>query len=170
VWICQRLHSPGPLLHRQIREGFHKKPFQILKYRTMHVGDPTNDRLPSSKDDPRLFPGSGFLRKTSLDEMPQFWNVLLGDMSVVGPRPHLMSYNQQYQRVFCKAYVRTFVKPGITGLAQARGFRGDAKTSEEVVHRMKSDIEYLENWSFWLDCALILRTALHVVLPPKTAL
>jgi exopolysaccharide biosynthesis polyprenyl glycosylphosphotransferase len=169
VWIAQRLQSPGPLFFPQAREGFHNEPFSILKYRTMHVEAEPDDRLPSSKDDPRLYPFGSFLRRTSLDEMPQFWNVLCGKMSVVGPRPHLKIYNDQYRKVFHRAYVRSLVKPGVTGLAQARGFRGDAKTPEEVVHRMESDIEYLENWSLWLDCWLILRTALQIVAPPKGA-
>jgi lipopolysaccharide/colanic/teichoic acid biosynthesis glycosyltransferase len=169
VWIGQRRQSPGPLFFWQPREGFQNEPFDILKFRTLHVGAVPDERLPSSKDDPRLYAFGSFLRQTSLDEMPQFWNVLCGKMSVVGPRPHLKVYNDHYRKVFFRAYVRSLVKPGITGLAQARGFRGDARTPEEVVHRLESDIEYLENWSFWRDCWLILRTALQVVIPPKTA-
>jgi lipopolysaccharide/colanic/teichoic acid biosynthesis glycosyltransferase len=169
TWICQRIQSPGPVFFVQPREGFQNQSFPLLKLRTMHVGDPTNLALPSSGQDPRLFPVGRFLRKTSLDEMPQFWNVLRGDMSVVGPRPHLQLYNQQYQRVYFPAYVRSLVKPGVTGLAQARGFRGAADTPEEIVRRMESDIEYLENWSFWLDCWLVLRTAVQIIVPPKGA-
>lgn len=169
VWIAQKLHSPGPLFFWQAREGFQNEGFDILKFRTMHVCAAPDERLPSSKDDPRLYPFGSFLRTTSLDEIPQFWNVLCGKMSVVGPRPHLKVYNDQYREVFFRAYVRSLVKPGITGLAQARGFRGDARTPEEVVARMQSDIEYLENWTFWLDCWLILRTALQIVIPPKSA-
>jgi putative colanic acid biosynthesis UDP-glucose lipid carrier transferase len=169
VWIAQKLQSPGSLFFWQAREGFENEAFDILKFRTMHIGAVPDERLPSSKDDPRLYPFGSFLRTTSLDEIPQFWNVLCGKMSVVGPRPHLKVYNDQYREVFFRAYVRSLVKPGITGLAQARGFRGDARTPEEVVGRMQSDIEYLENWSFWLDCWLILRTALQIVIPPKTA-
>ena len=169
VWILHRLHSPGPLFFLQPREGFRNKIFRILKFRTMHVGDPANDKLPSSESDPRFFRGGRFLRKTSLDEIPQFWNVLIGDMSVVGPRPHLASYNQQYRQFCFRAYVRTFVKPGITGLAQAKGLRGSADTPQDIACRMESDIEYLENWSIWLDCWLILRTAVQMIIPPKTA-
>ncbi|MCX6928367.1 MAG: exopolysaccharide biosynthesis polyprenyl glycosylphosphotransferase, partial [Verrucomicrobia bacterium] len=169
VRIGQKLQSPGPLFFGQAREGFQNEPFDILKFRTLHVGAAPDERLPSSKDDPRLYAFGSFMRRTSLDEMPQFWNVLCGKMSVVGPRPHLKSYNDQYRKLFFRAYVRSLVKPGITGLAQARGFRGDARTPEEVVHRMESDIEYLENWSFWLDCWLILRTALQIVIPPRNA-
>ena len=169
VWIAQRLQSPGPLFFCQAREGLQNEAFDILKFRTMHVAAAPDERLPSSKEDPRLYSFGSFLRTTSLDEIPQFWNVLCGKMSVVGPRPHLKAYNDQYRKVFFRAYVRSLVKPGITGLAQARGFRGDARTSEEVVSRMQSDIEYLENWSFWLDCWLILRTALQIIIPPRTA-
>lgn len=170
VWICQRLQSPGPLFFRQEREGFHNRPFKILKFRSMHVGDSNNVQLPSSKEDPRLYPVGSFLRKSSLDEMPQFWNVFRGDMSIVGPRPHMTSFNEEYRRVFFRAYVRSFVKPGITGLAQVRGFRGNAEAPEAVVHRMESDIEYLENWTFGLDCMLIARTATQMLFPPKTAI
>ncbi len=170
VWVSQRLQSPGPLFFWQPRDGINNEPFDILKFRSMHVRDASDVRLPSAKDDPRLYPAGSFLRKTSLDEFPQFWNVLCGSMSLVGPRPHLKSYNEQYRQVVFKAYVRALVKPGITGLAQARGFRGDAKNAVEVASRIESDIEYLENWSFWLDIWLIIRTALQIVLPPKTAI
>jgi exopolysaccharide biosynthesis polyprenyl glycosylphosphotransferase len=170
VRMVQKAQSPGPLFFWQAREGFHNEPFSILKFRTMHAKGGTDERLPSSNDDPRLYPFGSFMRRTSLDEIPQFWNVLCGKMSVVGPRPHLRTYNERYRRVFFRAYVRCFVKPGVTGLAQARGFRGDARTPEEVVHRLESDIEYLENWSFWLDCWLILRTAVQIFVPPRGAI
>ncbi len=170
VWLAQKWQSPGPLFFWQARQGLYHEPFDNLKFRSMHVGAAADEKLPSSKEDPRLYPFGSFMRRTSLDEIPQFWNVLGGKMSVVGPRPHLKIYNEQYRKVFFKAYVRSLVKPGVTGLAQARGFRGDARTPEEVAHRMKSDIEYLENWSFWLDCWLILRTATQMILPPKGAI
>lgn len=170
VWLCQRLQSPGPLFYTQEREGFHNRPFKILKFRSMHVGDSNNVQLPSSKKDPRLYPIGGLLRKSSLDEMPQFWNVFRGDMSIVGPRPHMTCFNTEYRRVFFRAYVRSFIKPGITGLAQVRGFRGNTEAPEAVVQRMESDIEYLENWTFGLDCWLIARTATQMFFPPKTAI
>jgi putative colanic acid biosynthesis UDP-glucose lipid carrier transferase len=169
VWLAQRIQSPGPLFYWQNREGIYNEPFAMLKFRSMHVGNKSDTRLPTSKDDPRLYPIGSFLRKTSLDEFPQFWNVLCGTMSVVGPRPHLKSYNDQYHRVCLRAYVRALVKPGVTGLAQARGYRGDAKTPDEVVHRIESDIEYLENWTLWLDFWLVIRTALQIIKPPKGA-
>ncbi len=170
VWIAHKLQSPGPLFFWQPREGFHNKPFPILKFRTMQARGPVNEALPASKDDPRLFTIGSLLRKTSLDEMPQFWNVLRGDMSIVGPRPHIMADNQRFLRFSNKAYVRSFVKPGITGLAQVRGFRGWVQTSEQGSHRIQSDLEYLENWSLWLDFWLILRTAVQMFVPPKGAM
>jgi len=170
TWLVQRFQSPGPLMFVQPREGRYNRHFPLYKLRSMHVGDVRNTALPSSKNDPRLYPLGSFLRVSSLDEMPQFWNVLLGDMSVVGPRPHLPSYNEQYRRVCHRAYVRALVKPGLTGLAQVRGFRGATNSDREILGRIESDIEYLENWSLRLDCWLIMRTALQVLFPPKTAL
>jgi exopolysaccharide biosynthesis polyprenyl glycosylphosphotransferase len=170
VWLVQRRQSPGPLFFIQKRDGVRNRPFNIVKFRSMHLNNSTENKLPTSKDDPRLYPAGSFLRQTSLDEMPQFWNVLLGDMSVVGPRPHLSSFNQQYRQNYAKAYVRSFVKPGITGLAQVSGYRGDAKTAQECALRMQADIAYLENWSLGTDIRLILRTTLQMIFPPKTAI
>ena len=169
VGICHRLQSPGPLFYVQRRQGFHNRPFPLLKFRTMHLWAPANNALSSSASDPRLFRAGALLRKTSLDEMPQFLNVLRGEMSIVGPRPHLQSDNQEWRRSYPRVDVRSFVKPGITGLAQTRGFRGMIQTPTEVEARMESDIEYLENWSLWLDFWLVLRTAAQVVTPPRTA-
>lgn len=170
VWLFQRRQSPGPLFFIQKRDGVRNRPFNIVKFRSMHLNNPNENKLPTSKDDPRLYPAGSFLRKSSLDEMPQFWNVLRGDMSVVGPRPHLTSFNQQYRQNFAKAYVRSFVKPGITGLAQVNGYRGDAKTAQECALRMQADIAYLENWSLGMDIRLILKTTLQMVFPPKNAI
>ncbi len=170
TWIFQRLQSPGPLFFLQDREGIQKRSFSIIKLRSMHLGDPANEKLPKSTDDPRLYPFGSFLRKSSLDEFPQFWNVLRGEMTVVGPRPHLSSYAQEYRRIHYRAYVRNFVKPGITGLAQLREVRGSAEAPEQVVRRIESDIEYLENWSLPLDLLLILRTMTQIFFPPKSAI
>ena len=170
VWLAQRHQSPGPVFFFQSRPGVRNQPFEICKLRTMHVNNPDNNKLPSSKDDPRIYPVGSFLRKTSLDEMPQFWNVLRGEMSVVGPRPHLTSQNQNFPHVYRKAYVRTFVKPGITGLSQVSGMRGDPKDAEGIRRRMQADIAYLENWSLRTDIRLILKTAQQVIFPPKTAI
>jgi hypothetical protein len=104
-----------------------------------------------------------------IDEVPQFWNVLLGDMSIVGPRPHLIEHNKQFSQLMANYHVRAFVKPGITGLAQVRGFRGEARNSSDIENRVACDIEYLENWNLSLECGIILRTFFHVLLPPRTA-
>jgi len=167
VRLIQRLQSPGPLFFLQPREGIQKRPFRVFKFRSMHMSDPGNEKRPTSKKDPRLYPCGTFIRRTSLDEMPQFLNVLRGEMSVVGPRPHLASYAENYHSVCKRAYVRNFVKPGITGIAQINEARGCPETPELVRWRIQCDIEYLESWSLWLDCWLILRTALQVVFPPK---
>jgi putative colanic acid biosynthesis UDP-glucose lipid carrier transferase len=168
VWLCQRLQSGGPLLHRQLRAGLQNRTFEILKFRTMHVHHESEARQATSGD-VRVFPAGRWLRKLSLDELPQFVNVLRGEMSVVGPRPHLIEHNQLFARVMARYQVRALVKPGITGLAQVRGLRGEIKTERDITDRVEADIRYLENWSVWLDCWLILRTALQVVFPSRAA-
>jgi lipopolysaccharide/colanic/teichoic acid biosynthesis glycosyltransferase len=135
----------------------------------MHVANPDVTKQ-ASKGDSRIYPGGQWLRKLSLDELPQFLNVLRGEMSVVGPRPHLMQHDDIFARVLVNYPVRRNVKPGITGLAQVRGFRGETRTNEDVVKRVESDIYYLENWSLFLDVWIILRTAWQVIFPPRTAL
>jgi putative colanic acid biosynthesis UDP-glucose lipid carrier transferase len=167
VWMVQKWQSPGPLFFIQPREGIQKRFFRVFKFRSMHTSDPANEKRPASKNDPRLFAFGTFMRKTSLDEMPQFLNVLRGEMSVVGPRPHLASYAENYHLICRRAYIRNFVKPGITGVAQINEARGCPETPELVTWRIQCDIGYLENWSIWLDCWLILRTAFQVVSPPK---
>jgi exopolysaccharide biosynthesis polyprenyl glycosylphosphotransferase len=169
VALLQWRSSPGPIFHRQIRSGLQNIPFAILKYRTMHVVNPDPTRQ-AFEGDSRIYPGGRLLRKLSIDELPQFVNVLLGEMSVVGPRPHLMQHDEVFAQALANYPVRRYVKPGITGLAQVRGFRGETKTGEDIINRVESDIYYLENWSFFLDCWIILRTAFQVVVPPRTAL
>lgn len=168
VWIIQRINSPGPLLLRQKRAGLQNDQFVILKFRTMHVHNPTDTRQ-ASRDDARIFRGGHTLRRLSIDELPQFWNVLHGHMSLVGPRPHLIEHNEQFARVIASFPIRMVVKPGITGLAQVRGFRGEARTAEAINHRLQSDIEYLENWRLTLDLIIIARTAVQMLMPPATA-
>ncbi len=168
VWLAQRLQSPGPLFHKQIRAGIQNRRFDIWKFRTMH---PKNDDLTrqATNEDARVYPLGRWFRKLSIDEVPQFWNVLRGDMSVVGPRPHLIEHNAQFSRLMANYQVRTFVKPGITGLAQVRGFRGEAQTSEDIQGRVACDIEYLENWNLTLECGIIARTVAQLIVPPKSA-
>ncbi len=168
VFLCQRRQSPGPLFFRQTRAGIQNHEFLILKYRTMHVANDDAARQ-ASTNDPRVFPSARWLRKYSIDEIPQFWNVLRGDMSVVGPRPHLVEHNRQFSRLMANYHIRTFVKPGITGLAQVWGYRGEARDSQDILKRLESDITYLENWTLSLDFVIIFSSAWHMVAPPGTA-
>jgi putative colanic acid biosynthesis UDP-glucose lipid carrier transferase len=168
VWTIQRLNSPGPLFFKQVRAGIQNNQFMIWKYRTMHVNNPDAARQ-ATLDDDRIYRGGQFLRRFSIDELPQFWNVLKGDMSVTGPRPHLIEHNEQFARQIASYPIRTVVKPGITGLAQVRGFRGEARTPNDIALRLESDINYLENWRLTLDIAIILRTIWQMIVPPKTA-
>ncbi len=168
VWLAQRLQSPGPLLHVQTRAGLQNRRFPIYKFRTMH---PENGEITrqASDGDERIYPIGRWLRKLSIDEVPQFWNVLRGEMSIVGPRPHLIEHNNQFSQLMANYHVRSFVKPGITGLAQVRGFRGEARNSEDIEKRVACDIEYLENWNLSLECGIILRTFAQLFVPPPTA-
>ena len=168
VWIAQRLQSPGPLFHAQNRAGMQNRQFKIYKFRTMHSNNGEISRQ-ASETDARVYPLGKWFRKLSLDEVPQFWNVLRGDMSIVGPRPHLIEHNQQFSKFLANYHVRTFVKPGITGLAQVRGFRGEARNSADIENRVACDIEYLENWNLSLECGIILRTFAHLLRPPRSA-
>jgi exopolysaccharide biosynthesis polyprenyl glycosylphosphotransferase len=168
VWIIQRINSPGPLILRQMRAGLQNNQFEILKFRTMHVATPTENRQ-ATRGDARIYRGGYTLRRFSIDELPQFWNVLQGQMSLVGPRPHLIEHNEQFARVISRFPIRMVVKPGITGLAQVRGFRGETRTTEAISQRLRSDIEYLENWRLMLDIMIILKTAWQMIAPPKTA-
>lgn len=168
VWLAQRLQSPGPLLHKQIRAGIQNRRFDIWKFRTMHLENRDLARQATSEDE-RVYPLGRLFRKLSIDEIPQFWNVLCGDMSVVGPRPHLLEHNEQFSHLMANYQVRTFIKPGITGLAQVRGFRGEAQTSKDIRNRVACDIEYLENWNLTLECGIIARTVAQLFVPPPSA-
>ncbi len=168
VWLVQRLQSPGPLFHVQTRAGMQNRQFKIYKFRTMHADHDEVARQASDNDE-RVYPLGKWFRKLSIDEVPQFWNVLRGDMSIVGPRPHLIEHNNQFSQLMANYHVRAFVKPGITGLAQVRGFRGEAEDNTDIENRVACDIEYLENWNLSLECGIILRTFFHVLLPPRTA-
>jgi undecaprenyl-phosphate glucose phosphotransferase len=168
VWIAQRLQSPGPLLHKQVRAGIQNRRFLIYKFRTMRVDHESITRQASDRDE-RVYPAARLLRKLSLDEVPQFWNVLRGEMSLVGPRPHLLEHNDEFAKLMASYHVRTFVKPGITGLAQVRGFRGEARQGADIQHRVACDLEYLENWNLSLELGIIVRTIAQLFLPPPTA-
>ena len=168
VWGFQKWQSPGPLVFRQPRAGLQNRPFSIYKYRTMHVHNP-NEAKQATEGDSRIYPAGRWFRKLSIDELPQFRNVLKGEMSVVGPRPHLIEHNEQFARALHNYHVRAHVKPGITGLAQVKGFRGETKTSMDVIQRVKADIYYLENWSLSMDISIIFKTYGQVLFPPKSA-
>jgi lipopolysaccharide/colanic/teichoic acid biosynthesis glycosyltransferase len=134
----------------------------------MHEGN--GDLARQARDgDERVYPLGKWFRKLSIDEIPQFWNVLHGDMSIVGPRPHLIEHNNQFSQLMANYHVRAFVKPGITGLAQVRGFRGEARNNADIEKRVACDIEYLENWNLSLECGIILRTFAQLFAPPRTA-
>jgi putative colanic acid biosynthesis UDP-glucose lipid carrier transferase len=168
VYLLQRLQSPGPLLFRQARTGIKGNPFKIYKFRTMHLHN-RSEAEQATKNDPRVFPAGRWMRKLSIDELPQFINVLKGEMSVVGPRPHLREHDQRFTKAMKSYPIRAFIKPGITGLAQVRDLRGETKSDQDVIERVESDIYYLENWSLSLDTGIVLRTIAKVLFPAKTS-
>ena len=157
IWGIVKVQSPGPLLFRQKRTGLDGNEFYCYKFRSMHVNKDA-DKMQATKDDPRKYPFGNFMRKSNIDELPQFWNVLKGDMSIVGPRPHMLAHTEQYSQLIDKYMVRHFVKPGVTGWAQVTGFRGETRELWQMEGRVKRDIWYIENWSFWLDLNIIWRT------------
>jgi len=158
--ILIRLTSKGPIFFKQKRSGKVNQEFWCLKFRTMHINNGSDERQ-ATLDDSRVTPIGRILRKTSLDELPQFFNVLIGNMSVVGPRPHMLKHTEEYSQIIDKFMVRHFVTPGITGLAQVRGYRGQTKDSEQMYRRVRTDVWYIENWSFLLDLQIIFQTVLN---------
>jgi putative colanic acid biosysnthesis UDP-glucose lipid carrier transferase len=150
--------SPGPVFFRQPRLGLNGKPFNVYKFRTMKVHQEHAKVTQATKNDPRLTPIGGFLRRTSLDELPQFINVLLGDMSVVGPRPHAIQHNEMYKDLLEMYMLRHRVKPGITGWAQIHGHRGETDTVDKMAKRVEFDLDYIQNWSLWMDIRIIVWT------------
>ena len=148
--------SPGPVFFRQRRTGLDGREFYCYKFRSMHVNTDA-DQLQATKDDPRKFPFGDFMRRTNIDELPQFWNVLCGDMSIVGPRPHMLAHTELYDQLIDKYMVRHFVKPGITGWAQVTGFRGETPELWQMEGRVERDIWYIQHWSFWLDLRIMIQ-------------
>lgn len=157
-----KLESKGPILFKQLRHGKGNTPFYCYKFRTMIVNE-QSDVLWASKGDPRITKFGAFLRKTSLDEFPQFFNVLIGNMSIVGPRPHPLSLNHTYEDRIEKFSRRHASKPGVTGLAQAMGYRGEIVDYYQMNSRVRLDRFYLQNWSFWLDVKIILLTVYALI-------
>ncbi len=167
LFIVNKLFSKGPLLFRQERIGTNNKIFKCYKFRTMHVDPETETYKPLVENDPRVTGIGKFLRKSSLDEIPQFINVLKGEMSVVGPRPHALPFNKVYENIVEEIRIRSWVKPGLTGWAQIHGLRGDVEDYElnrqRTVKRIEYDLWYIENWSFWLDIQIILFTIWQMI-------
>jgi exopolysaccharide biosynthesis polyprenyl glycosylphosphotransferase len=170
LWVAwvQRRQSPGSVFHKQLRSGMRNEHFMIYKFRSMHVGHGSENRQATINDD-RIFPFGRWMRKTSLDEIPQFFNVLIGDMSVVGPRPHLPKHDEEFAQIVEHYHLRHFVKPGITGLAQVKGFRGEITQSGQIADRLNSDVFYIEHWTLSLDLSIISKTALQLFRSPSTA-
>jgi putative colanic acid biosynthesis UDP-glucose lipid carrier transferase len=159
--IMIKFSSPGPVLFKQIRTGLYGHDFKCYKFRTMKVNEEA-DTTQAQENDPRKTRLGDFLRKTNLDEFPQFINVLTGDMSVVGPRPHMIKHTEDYSARIDKYMVRHLVKPGVTGWAQVTGYRGETKTLEQMEGRIKRDVWYIENWSFFLDLKIIVVTVINM--------
>jgi putative colanic acid biosynthesis UDP-glucose lipid carrier transferase len=159
--ILIRLDSPGPAIFRQQRYGFNNNVFTVYKFRSMRndVGD-AKGGAQATKGDPRITRIGAFIRKTSLDELPQLFNVLKGDMSLVGPRPHAVAHNEEYAGIIDQYLSRHKVKPGITGWAQVHGLRGETDTPDKMEKRVQYDLYYIDNWSLWLDIRILIRTLL----------
>lgn len=162
IGLIIKMQSPGPILFKQKRDGRNNQTFYCYKFRSMKVNNESDTRQ-ATKDDDRITPIGRFIRRTSLDELPQFFNVLLGDMSVVGPRPHILSMTEQYRQIIDQYMVRHFLKSGITGWAQVNGFRGETKDPDLMRKRVEYDVWYLENWSIWLDVRIILQTVINMI-------
>lgn len=157
IAIIIKWQSPGPIFFKQLRTGLDGRDFYCFKFRSMHVNADA-DRVQATKDDPRKFPFGNFMRKANIDELPQFWNVLKGDMSIVGPRPHMLAHTEQYSQLIGKYMLRHFVKPGVTGWAQVTGFRGETNELWQMEGRVERDIWYIQHWSIWLDIRIIWMT------------
>lgn len=162
VMLIIKLESPGPVFFKQKRSGRDNRSFTCLKFRSMYIND-LADNKQAGKGDSRITKFGAFIRKTSIDELPQFFNVFWGDMSVVGPRPHMVNLAKEYSELINNYLVRQFAKPGITGWAQVNGFRGETKELIDMENRVEYDIWYIENWSLLLDIKIIVRTIINVL-------
>ncbi|MGN0221555.1 MAG: undecaprenyl-phosphate glucose phosphotransferase [Prevotella sp.] len=173
-WICAivalitKITMPGPIFFKQKRNGLLGEEFYCLKFRSMRVNADA-DKLQATKDDPRKTKWGNIMRKTNIDELPQFLNVLMGSMSVVGPRPHMVKHTEDYSALIDKYMVRHWVKPGITGWAQVRGARGETQELWQMEDRIKKDVWYVENWSLWLDIRIMYLTLRNALLGDKQA-
>jgi len=168
IALLIKLESRGPVFFSQYRSGYWNKPFRCYKFRSMRVnGD--SDKKQATKNDSRITKIGAFLRKTNLDELPQFLNVFMGEMSVVGPRPHMLKHTEEYSNLIDTYMIRHEVKPGITGWAQVNGWRGPTDEVYKMEKRVEYDVEYIENWDFWFDCKCILLTVVNMFKGEKNA-
>jgi putative colanic acid biosynthesis UDP-glucose lipid carrier transferase len=163
IAVGVRLSSPGPILFRQRRYGVDGRKIVVYKFRTMTVAEDGDVVRQATRNDSRITRFGAFLRRTSLDELPQFINVLQGRMSVVGPRPHAVAHNEMYRKLIRGYMIRHKVRPGVTGLAQVNGWRGETETVEKMKGRIEMDLRYLRNWSLLLDLQIILKTVVVVL-------
>lgn len=162
VAIAVKLSSPGPVLFRQKRHGWNGNIIEVLKFRSMRMHDDQKVKQ-ATKDDPRVTPVGRFLRRSSIDELPQLFNVLKGDMSLVGPRPHAIAHNDYYSDKIIAYMARHRIKPGITGLAQISGYRGETETIDKMQKRVELDLDYINHWSLWLDVKILIKTPLTLI-------
>ena len=156
AWI--KLDSRGPILFQQVRDGYNNKPIKVLKFRTMVVHEAKGPFCQATRDDPRVTRVGRILRRTNIDELPQLLNVIQGDMSLVGPRPHAISHNEMYEGRIARMARRHNVKPGITGWAQVNGLRGETDTLEKMQARVEHDLYYIDHWSFAFDLKILVKT------------
>lgn len=162
IAIIIKADSKGPVFFVQLRSGQDNKPFKCLKFRSMKVNVEA-DAKQATKNDPRITKLGAFLRKSSIDEFPQFFNVFVGSMSVIGPRPHMLKHTEEYSKLIDTFMGRHYVKPGITGLAQCMGYRGETQTLADMENRVRLDRYYIENWTFWLDIKIIFLTVVSLI-------
>ena len=167
VALAIKLTSPGPVLFRQIRYGLDGREFRMLKFRTMHQSESSKEFVQATRNDPRVTAVGAFLRRTSIDELPQFFNVLAGNMSIVGPRPHPVVLNEAHRKLIPRYMLRHIVKPGITGWAQINGYRGETETVDLMRKRVEFDLHYIKRWSIGLDLRILLRTLVVGFAGPK---
>jgi putative colanic acid biosynthesis UDP-glucose lipid carrier transferase len=159
IAIAIKLDSPGPVLFKQQRFGFNNNPINVLKFRTMYADRPAEPGVPqATRNDPRITRVGRFLRRSSLDELPQLWNVLMGEMSLVGPRPHAVYHNHKYAAMIDEYLGRHRMKPGMTGWAQVNGLRGETTTVEQMRARVQYDLAYIDNWSLLFDLRILFLT------------
>lgn len=158
--VIIKLESPGPGIFKQLRSGRNNNPFLCYKFRSMRVNKATSQ---ATKDDPRITRIGAFLRRTSLDELPQFFNVLLGDMSVVGPRPHMLKHTEEFSQKIDQYMDRHFLKPGVTGWAQINGYRGEIRDHDQILKRVEYDMQYIDNWTNTGDIKIICQTIFNAI-------